>query len=262
MGRKAPIFRRLLLVVPLGVLVGCGATAAVPSESAPIPVETNEATASPSAVASFGVGPQGPTATAFVTSITDGDTVRVELDGVEYPLRYIGIDSPELGIAHADEATAANSALVAGMTVLLESDVSDTDRFGRLLRYVWVEVDGTWLFVNRELVRVGAAVAKAYPPDTKYQSFLEAAEAEAVAASVGIWSATPAPILPLVPPPVTPGPTPAAAGDDCDPSYPGVCIPPYPPDLDCGDVSFRRFQVVPPDPHGFDGNHDGVGCES
>lgn len=51
-------------------------------------------------------------------------------------------------------------------------------------------------------------------------------------------------------------------GDGCDPSYPGVCIPPSPPDLDCPDVSFRRFRVVAPDPHGFDGDQDGVGCES
>jgi micrococcal nuclease len=41
-----------------------------------------------------------------------------------------------------------------------------------------------------------------------------------------------------------------------------VCIPPSPPDLDCADVSFRRFRVLAPDPHRFDLNHDGVGCES
>jgi len=41
-----------------------------------------------------------------------------------------------------------------------------------------------------------------------------------------------------------------------------VCIPPAPPDLDCGDISYRRFEVRPPDPHGFDGDHDGIGCES
>ncbi|MGH8872690.1 MAG: lamin tail domain-containing protein [Acidimicrobiia bacterium] len=50
---------------------------------------------------------------------------------------------------------------------------------------------------------------------------------------------------------------------DCDPSYPDVCIPAYPPDLDCGEISHRRFMVLPPDPHGFDGNdNDGLGCES
>jgi hypothetical protein len=49
---------------------------------------------------------------------------------------------------------------------------------------------------------------------------------------------------------------------NCDSSYPDVCIPPYPPDLNCGDISDKRFGVMSPDPHGFDGGGDGVGCES
>jgi micrococcal nuclease len=48
----------------------------------------------------------------------------------------------------------------------------------------------------------------------------------------------------------------------CDPSYPEVCIPSPAPDLDCGDIEYRRFEVLAPDPHGFDGDKDGVGCES
>ena len=48
----------------------------------------------------------------------------------------------------------------------------------------------------------------------------------------------------------------------CDPSYPGVCFPPPPPDLDCGDISLRRFRVVGADPHRFDVDGDGLGCES
>lgn len=59
----------------------------------------------------------------------------------------------------------------------------------------------------------------------------------------------------------TPGPT--GSGDGaCDPAYPTVCIPPPPPDLDCGDISYRDFKVLPPDPHHFDGDHDGIGCET
>ncbi len=50
-------------------------------------------------------------------------------------------------------------------------------------------------------------------------------------------------------------------GGNCDKSYPTVCIPSPPPDLDCGDIKFRRFQVVGNDPHHFDGDHDGIGCE-
>jgi hypothetical protein len=49
---------------------------------------------------------------------------------------------------------------------------------------------------------------------------------------------------------------------NCDPSYPGVCIPPPPPDLDCKDIPYRRFQVLAPDPHNFDNDGDGIGCES
>ena len=47
---------------------------------------------------------------------------------------------------------------------------------------------------------------------------------------------------------------------NCSPAYPGVCIPPLPPDLNCGDISYRNFKVLPPDPHNFDGNKDGIAC--
>lgn len=56
-------------------------------------------------------------------------------------------------------------------------------------------------------------------------------------------------------------PTPAPRSG-CDPSYPDVCIPPPPPDLDCPDIPHRRFRVVQPDPHRFDSDRDGIGCES
>ena len=50
--------------------------------------------------------------------------------------------------------------------------------------------------------------------------------------------------------------------ENCDESYPDVCIPPYPPDLDCGEIGYSNFSVVGDDPHGFDGDNDGIGCES
>jgi len=52
------------------------------------------------------------------------------------------------------------------------------------------------------------------------------------------------------------------SSNNCDPSYPTVCIQPKPPDLDCGDIPYRNFKVLPPDPHNFDGDKDGIGCES
>ena len=65
--------------------------------------------------------------------------------------------------------------------------------------------------------------------------------------------------VPTQPPGANPQPT---QSQNCDPSYPTVCIPPPPPDLDCGDIPYRNFTVLPPDPHNFDGDHDGIGCEN
>ena len=50
--------------------------------------------------------------------------------------------------------------------------------------------------------------------------------------------------------------------DICDPSYPDICITPYPPDLDCDEIEFSNIRVYQPDPHGLDGDRDGIGCES
>lgn len=68
--------------------------------------------------------------------------------------------------------------------------------------------------------------------------------------------ATPTPV------PATPTPVPAEVAPSCDPNYSGACVPVYPPDVNCGDISARRFQVVGRDVHGFDGDGDGVACES
>jgi hypothetical protein len=85
-----------------------------------------------------------------------------------------------------------------------------------------------------------------------------------VAAPLPPTTTTSAPTTTTAPPPPPPPPPPAAG--NCAPSYPDVCIPPPPPDLDCKDVSYRGFRVIynvpSPDPHRFDGDQDGVGCET
>ncbi|MHB1357811.1 MAG: thermonuclease family protein [Anaerolineae bacterium] len=127
---------------------------------------------------------------ARVVEIVDGDTIKVELNGQMYRLRYIGINAPEIDTTdgkpepYALEAAEANRRLVEGQTITLEKDVSDTDRFGRLLRYVYVGD----ILVNAELVRLGLAWAKAYPPDTRLQTDLYAAENQAREAYRGVWS--------------------------------------------------------------------------
>lgn len=69
------------------------------------------------------------------------------------------------------------------------------------------------------------------------------------------------PAAPAEPQPASVQPTQAQPAN-CDPSYPDVCIPPYPPDLDCNEIPYRRFRVIGPDRHGFDRDNDGIGCES
>jgi len=129
-------------------------------------------------------GCQSPPATAKVTRVIDGDTIIVAGD---YRVRYIGIDTPEVYPeleAFGMEAWQANRSLIEGKEVRLEKDVSETDKYGRLLRYVYVDD----VLVNAELVKQGLARVKAYPPDTKYQDYLGEMEAEARGAGRGIWA--------------------------------------------------------------------------
>jgi endonuclease YncB( thermonuclease family) len=141
----------------------------------PQPTNTTRLTGTPTPLSPAGIETD-PTAVpdgnlATVTYIVDGDTIDVALGGTTYRVRYIGMDTPERGDYFCSEATEANRAPVEGQQVILVKDVSETDRFGRLLRYVYLE-DGT--FVNAELVRQGYAVIATFPPDVRHQElFLE-----------------------------------------------------------------------------------------
>jgi micrococcal nuclease len=115
-----------------------------------------------------------------VVRVIDGDTIVI--DGGDH-VRYIGIDSPETDEFYYSEASQLNTDLVAGKQVRLESDVTDKDKYGRLLRYVFVGD----IFVNAEMVRQGCAWSTAYPPDIKYQVYLEAMEKEARELKRGFW---------------------------------------------------------------------------
>jgi len=118
---------------------------------------------------------------ALVTRVIDGDTIEIEGG---YRVRYIGIDAPEKAEPYYWEALQANRDLVEGKKVWLEKDVEDRDRYGRLLRYVWV--DNT--MVNAELVRLGYAYSYSYPPNLKHQTYLLQMEQEAREHKRGLWS--------------------------------------------------------------------------
>ena len=220
----------LALLLSATLLTACAAIA---------PTATSAPTQPPASLQGF--------TPATVTDIVDGDTIVVDIDGVEQRVRYIGIDTPEtvhpsrpvqeFGI----EASNRNKELVSGKQVWLEKDVSETDQFGRLLRYVWLDAD---TMVNALLVTEGLAQVSTFPPDVKNNEYFIQLQAQARESQAGMWvDAEP-------------------LGDDCDPAYPTVCLPSPPPDLNCSDITERRFTVRPPDPHNFDTDGDGVACES
>jgi endonuclease YncB( thermonuclease family) len=148
--------------------------------------------------------PNNPPQTGRVVDVVDGDTIKVLLDqdGKTYSVRYIGMDTPE-NTSQVEyfgaEATAKNAEMVYGKTVALIKDVSETDRYYRLLRYVLVDN----VFVNYELVAQGYANTASYPPDTSCIPTFQAAEQQASSAKLGLWdappTAPPAPTLALLP---------------------------------------------------------------
>ncbi len=181
-----------------------------------------------------------------VEHVVDGDTLDVRLDGGgSTRVRVLGIDTPERGECFAHKATVTASGLARGKRVTLIGDrTQDTrDRYTRLLAYVWLPRgrDLGFQLVIRGLARV-------YVYERAFVRLDPYRYAERVARRLdrNLWR----------------GCEPARGSPRCDRSYPGVCIPPPPPDLDCADVRYRNFRVVGRDPHRFDGNHDGRGCES
>lgn len=122
----------------------------------------------------------------LVTRVIDGDTI--EIQGGE-KVRYIGIDAPESvsprepAECFAKNALAKNKSLVEGKKVLLVKDTSERDRYGRLLRYVYVGNS----FVNKILIEEGYASAVTFPPDVSYSKTFKALENEAKTQNKGLW---------------------------------------------------------------------------
>lgn len=198
----------------------------------------------------------------LVVRVIDGDTIEVDLEGIITDIRLIGVDTPEpVHPRQPDEclgreASRFTTRKLNGRLVELEFDVERLDRYGRTLAYVWV---GNAMF-NEVLVEQGFAQVSTYPPNVKYEKRFTAAQRNARAGQRGLWGDLC--VRPEPPPVPVVDPEPEEPAGNCHPAYPDVCIPPAPPDLDCDDVAYSAFRVTQhPDPHGFDGDSDGVGCE-
>lgn len=121
-----------------------------------------------------------------VIRVIDGDTIEIE---GKIKVRYIGVNTPEFhdpkkpiecfGQTAADE----NKKLVEGKEIFIQKDISEVDKYKRLLRYVWVGDT----FVNDYLVRQGLAQVSTFPPDVKYQQQFLEAQTEAKENNRGLW---------------------------------------------------------------------------
>jgi micrococcal nuclease len=122
-----------------------------------------------------------------VVRVIDGDTIEIE--GGE-KVRYIGMDTPETVDpkkpiqCFGKEASNKNKELVEGKEVELEKDVSNTDKYGRLLRYIWLDNE----MINEKLVKMGYARLETVPPDVRYSELLINDDKEARINNRGLWS--------------------------------------------------------------------------
>lgn len=123
---------------------------------------------------------------AKVTFVYDGDTIELT---DKRKVRYIGINTPEINWAKgkpqcfATESAKINQEMVKGQEIEMAKDTSETDKYGRLLRFVWI--DG--IFVNDFLLRQGFAKLDIVPPDTNYSGQFKEAQKEARDNKRGLW---------------------------------------------------------------------------
>jgi endonuclease YncB( thermonuclease family) len=122
-----------------------------------------------------------------VAAVIDADTIKVNLRGASETVRLIGVDAPQREVGcYGTEASAYTRRLLLGKTVAMERDgqTADRDRYGRLLRYVWVMPDGR--DAAAEIIRNGYGLAYTAYPFERLDEY-RALQAEAQALNTGLW---------------------------------------------------------------------------
>jgi micrococcal nuclease len=173
----------------------------------------------------------------YVTKIVDGDTIHV--DGK--PIRFSLASAPELDEVSGPEARAFIQTICpVDSLVLVDQDDKQTEgSYGRMIGAIYCN----GLSLNEELLDSGLGYLSSEFCENSEFEFYGWAQKHGCQ---HIPVSTPA----------------LETQNNCDPSYPDFCIVSPPPDLNCADVVYKKFTVLPPDPHNFDGDKNGIGCES
>jgi micrococcal nuclease len=216
---------------------------------------------------------------AAITKVVDGDTVKITLEnGSEETVRLLLIDTPET--VHPSKPVQpfgpeasefAKNTLPSGKQIGIEIDVSERDKYGRLLAYIWVD---NKMFNEMLLERGLARVAYIYPPNTKYVDQFRAIQRTAQEQGVGIWSIENYVQEDGYNEALQEKPKENSAAQNEQPSNSqstNLKYDPNGPDRDCGDFDtqaeaqafFKAAGGPAKDPHRLDGNdNDGIVCES
>lgn len=245
---KVAISVLVIIIVIIAVLVGAGVTTQVDTskeDSEPVVTDFNkqvreqeQSQITQEITESFDCTGSARCFSGVVTGIIDGDTIKVAGQSIRFALS----SAPELNQLEGLNAKEfIENVCPIGSTVLVDEDDGQTQgSYGRMLAVIYCND----MNLNEAILDAGLATI-----DTTFCSYSEF--------SVNAWAQkhgcnTKSPALVVIP----------QTKSGCDSSYPDVCISPYPPDLDCGEIPYKNFKVIGSDPHHFDGDKDGIGCES
>jgi endonuclease YncB( thermonuclease family) len=207
-------------------------------------------------------------ATVTITKVYDGDTVTLSTGE---RVRFLQIDTPELSPSecYGDEARRVLVKLLSApgqLTLKTDPKLDKVDRYGRLLRYVFIGKTN----INLKLVEMGAATPYFYKGDKgQYSTQMLKAAKNAKAKSLGLWKScpgtqlTPNDAVTTIGSASAPVATSTTSGTKCDLNYAG-CIPVFPPDVDCTDIKrlgLAPVKVIGTDVHKLDRDGDGIGCD-
>jgi micrococcal nuclease len=201
------------------------------------------------AAESDGASEQIPTpAEVRVVRVVDAERLALGIGERVVRVRLIGVDARFAKSLGCSMEEGSVNGLVEGAHLRIGRDSRAKDDEGRTWVWLWSGEE----LVNAAILQSGAATLARYWPNQQNEAALLRAQLSAARKHRGLWARCPA---------LQDVTREGSSGRRCDPSYPGVCIAPFPPDLDCSEIRLANFLIVGPDLHDLDGDGDGLGCE-